>query len=215
MMIVDSVCGSAFRALFGHPGIKVWGLYRRYLVPNLKVIIKFTTGSKMFPCKPSKTWRGVRGSQTDVIQLQVSSGLDEDRTETIYISSLNLNQCFWNEVIFSLPTRLLIKVHVVITVFVEYVFFISSFLLLHFLNQISIFPSLLAFFSTSIPLSASHTVLPCQVTWLRLSAFFCFTAGGAVIKACQWETWVALSHALCLPSVNSPQPSPSPSPPSP
>lgn len=25
-------------------------------------------------------------------------------------------------------------------------------------------------------------------------------------KACQWEAWVALSHALCLPSVNSLQP---------
>lgn len=58
------------------------------------------------------------------------------------------------------------------------------------------------------PLSplAPHTLSSRQVTWLRLSAFFCFTAGGAVIKACQWETWVALSHALCLPSVNSPQP---------
>lgn len=56
------------------------------------------------------------------------------------------------------------------------------------------------------PLSplAPHTPSSRQVTWLRLSAFFCFTAGGAGIKACQWETWVALSHALCLPSVNSP-----------
>lgn len=44
--------------------------------------------------------------------------------------------------------------------------------------------SLLSFF-TSIPLSPFLpliTVLDSQVTWLRLSAFFCFAAGGAVIK---------------------------------
>lgn len=108
-------------------------------------------------------------------------------------------------------SRLAMKVHALKSVFVEYLFVISPPLLLLSLNEISIFFSCHHFPPLS-PL-APHTVSSRQVTWPRLSAFFCFTAGGAVIKACQWETWVALSHALCLPSVNSPQPlAPSPLP---
>lgn len=77
----------------------------------------------------------------------------------------------------------------------------------------SIIPSSHLFFYLYFnPLSFlfSLSLLICQVTCLKLSAFFCFTAGGAVIKACEWETWVALSHALCLPHGNSLQSSPTP-----
>lgn len=99
----------------------------------------------------------------------------------------------------------MIKVHALKSIFVEYLFVSSSPLLLLSLNEISIFFFPCHHFPALSP-RAPHTLSSRQVTWLRLSAFFCFTAGGAVIKACQWETWVALSHALCLPSVNSPQP---------
>lgn len=66
------------------------------------------------------------------------------------------------------------------------------------------------------PLSSrSSHCLSRQVTWLRLSGFFCFTAGGAVIKVCQWETWVTLSHAFAFPQLPPQAPGPIPATPPP
>lgn len=55
-------------------------------------------------------------------------------------------------------------------------------------------PSLLPFLSNCPPLSGDLAEAKCFL--LSRCRWDCN-------KACQWEAWVALSHALCLPSVNS------------
>lgn len=60
--------------------------------------------------------------------------------------------------------------------------------------------------SLSFPSSHNHPRLSGDLA--EAKCFFLFRCRWGCNKACQWEAWVALSHALCAPSVNSLQPPP-------
>ncbi len=79
--------------------------------------------------------------------------------------------------------------------------------IIHPSHPASLFPpptSLLSF-CTSIPLSFTpfSNRPPLSGNLAEAKCFLLSLCRWDCNKACQWEVWVALSHALCLPSVNS------------